>query len=189
MAPNPGDPRRPGLRTQRLKFVWLLAVPFFFFALPTPGALMAGSGVALLGLALRALAAGTIEKDRTLAKGGIYGHFRHPLYVGSFLAGSGLALGGGRWWFLPTFMALFLLIYGRTIRGEERELEALFGGDYEEYRRGVPAFFPRVVPGLPSRHGKGFRFSLYLRNKEWEAALGVAGGFALLWIRMVVEGK
>jgi methanethiol S-methyltransferase len=71
---------------------------------------------------------------------GLYQHIRHPLYVGWFLA----------FWAAPTMTAAHLLFaVGTTayillaIRFEERDLEALHGADYVEYRRRVPMLIPR----------------------------------------------
>ena len=205
----------PTLRAQRLRLPWLLVVPFLVFASPTPGSLQAGSLLALPGLLLRGWAAAHVYKDRALAIRGPYAHLRHPLYLGSFLVGSGLAVAGGRWVFPPLFLVLFLLFYGRTIRAEERDLEVRFGEAYRRYRERVPPFLPRpgrtFRTGDPGRHGDGGTLLVevdaekgdlppaptpspppglprFRRNKEWQAALGTAVGFALLWLRMRVGG-
>ncbi len=72
---------------------------------------------------------------------GLYQHIRHPLYVGWFLA----------FWAAPTMTAAhFLFAAGTTayillaIRFEERDLEALHGDDYADYRRRVPMLIPRL---------------------------------------------
>ncbi len=195
---------------------WLLALPFLLLSRPSPPLLLAGAAVAFPGLLLRGLAAARIHKDRSLAVRGPYAVIRHPLYLGSFLLGAGLAMAGGRWFFLPLFVGFFLWAYGRTIRTEERQLAARFGEAYQAYRSRVPAFLPRLRPlgrrgdersGERHRAGGGgpdpgagpatgpdatpFRspvpgLPLYLRNREWESALGTAAGFALLWLRMVL---
>ena len=125
--------------------------------------------------------------------GGPYAHLRHPLYLGSFFTGLGLALAGGRWFFPPVFLLLFIWVYGRAIRAEDRTMETLFGDSYRRYRREVPAFVPRLrrhkvsVGGAVGDGGSvsvsGPGLGLYLRNKEWQAALGTAAGFGLLWAK------
>ena len=71
----------------------------------------------------------------------LYAHVRHPLYVGWALA----------FWATPTmtvghllfavvltaYMALAALV-------EERDLVAHFGRQYEDYRRNVPRYMPRL---------------------------------------------
>jgi protein-S-isoprenylcysteine O-methyltransferase Ste14 len=149
---------------------------------------MAGGWVSVSGLVVRALAAGSIHKERELATGGPYRIIRHPLYVGSFLVGMGLALAGRRWWLPLAFVALFFWMYGRTIRAEEARLEGLFGPAYREYQRRVPAFLPRIDRRSPSVDGPGFRSWLYWRNKEWQTAVGTFTGYGLLWARMWLLG-
>jgi hypothetical protein len=187
------------MRVQRLRLAWLLAPPYLLLANSSPGALVVGGVVAASGLILRGAAAGSIRKERVLAVGGPYAHLRHPLYLGSFLTGLGLALAGGRWFFLPVLLALFLPVYGRAVRTEERTLELLFGEPYRRYRGEVPALIPRFrrysPPGgggvgeeaLVSTTGPGL--GLYLRNKEWQAALGAVAGFGLLWAKAALLGS
>lgn len=191
---------RTTLRAQRLRLPWLLSIPFLFFARPTPLLLLFGLILALPGLALRIAASGHIQKDRVLAVHGPYAHLRHPLYVGSFLVGLGLVLGGGVWLFLPPFLLLFFWLYVRAVGQENGELEARFGQAYREYRAAVPAVLPRlggsaisapsllaqeeegVSPGSPPP--PGFHPHLFVLNRGWEAPLGALVGFGLLWGKM-----
>ena len=79
----------------------------------------------------------------------LYAQIRHPIYVGwalSFWATPTMTVGhllfAG---FLTAYMALAALI-------EERDLVTHFGGQYEEYRRNVPRYVPRLgrIAGLPA---------------------------------------
>lgn len=174
----------PSLRTQRLRLTWLLALPFLYFARPSSTSLIGGILLALPGVTVRVIASGHIDKDRELATAGPYGYLRHPLYVGSFLVGTGLAVAGGRWLFLPVFLGVFAWVYGRTVRAEGVELGRRFGASYEEYRTRVPAFLPRFRRG-----GRwGFHPRLFRQNKEWEAVAGIAAAFGLLWLKMAWSG-
>ena len=92
-------------RALRLKFVWLLVLPFLWFARPTLSLLAWGAPLAVLGLLLRAWAAGTIVKERELTTTGPYSHLRHPLYLGSLFIGA-----VGDWASLPTAIALLFLL-------------------------------------------------------------------------------
>ncbi len=186
------------LRWQRLRLAWVLAPPFLLLCEPTPSWIVIGAVIAVPGLALRALAAASILKDRVLAIRGPYAHLRHPLYVGSFFLGLGVVVGGGRWGLVALYMPLFLWVYGRTIRAEERSLAMRFGAAYRRYRERVPAFFPRRMPyegpgmrveseGWGGRNGEERErghLALYRRNKEWQALLGAMLAFALLWVKV-----
>jgi protein-S-isoprenylcysteine O-methyltransferase Ste14 len=174
----------PSLRAQRLKLTWVLAVPFLLLARPTSASLLGGLILALPGLALRGSAAGHIDKDRTLATAGPYGWLRHPLYAGSFLAGLGLSVAAGRWSFIVLYLVLFIWVYARTVRAEEAALTRKFGAAFLEYRSRVPA----LVPRRRTRCGWRFQGALFIRNREWEAPLGIATGFGLLWLKLLRMG-
>lgn len=73
---------------------------------------------------------------------GMYKHVRHPLYIGWAIA----------FWATPT-MTVGHLLFALTLTGymgvatlfEERDLVAHFGHLYEDYRRRVPRFIPRIT--------------------------------------------
>ncbi len=165
----------------------MLVVPFLWFSRPTPRTLLIGAVVTSVGLAIRAWAAGTIHKERELTTTGPYAFVRHPLYLGSLLIGSGVAFAGGVPLFLALFLAFYLGVYSRTMRGETELLGGLFEDRFTHYLERVPAFVPRLTPyRSPTEAGEGFRWSQYLRNREWEATLGVLAAFAFLWARSVL---
>jgi protein-S-isoprenylcysteine O-methyltransferase Ste14 len=157
---------------------------FIFFARPTPKALLVGASVSILGLAIRAWAAGHIRKNAQLATSGPYAFTRNPLYLGSFLLGLGFTIASGRLLLGLLFAALFLGIYLPVMRVEASTMAQLFGEDYEKYRRAVPLFFPRISP---FRQGESeankFDGSLYLRYREYRAALGLVIAWGLLLIK------
>ena len=181
-----------GGRGIRTKGAWVLAVPFFVVARPTPGPLAVGVVLAALGLALRGWAAGTIQKEVWLATGGPYAFTRNPLYLGSLLIGTGMTLGGGHWVWPAIFLAFFAGVYRRAMAEEGRHLREIFGERYDAYTTAVPALVPRLTPYAPEKvHGiddaaaDGFRWSRYLRNREWEALLGTLAAFTLLGWKLV----
>jgi protein-S-isoprenylcysteine O-methyltransferase Ste14 len=186
--------RRLDLRRFRLRAVWLLIIPFYVFATPSTNLLWWGVGVSAAGLSLRAWAAGSIRKDRELATTGPYAHTRNPLYLGSFMLGAGVMVAGGQWVFGVAFLVFFLLVYRATVRREATELEARFGESYRAYAAQVPTVLPRITPyrteGSDSPRegsdspGGGFSRARYLRNREWEAALGAVAAFGLLALKL-----
>ena len=178
--------RRGGTWIQRWRVPlgFICAAVFLFFARPTPIALAAGACVSLLGLAIRAWAAGHIRKNAQLATSGPYAFTRNPLYFGSFLLGLGFTIASGRWFLAVLFAALFIGIYLPVMRVEASTLAQLFGSEFETYRRAVPLFFPRLTP---YRHGDSevvrFDGALYLRYREYRAALGLIIAWGLLLIK------
>src|ERR687892_1272956 len=112
--------RRGGTWIQRWRVPlgFLCAAAFLFFAKPTPGALATGAFVSVLGLAIRAWAAGHIRKNAQLATSGPYAFTRNPLYFGSFLLGLGFTIASGQVVLALLFAALFLGIYLPVMRVE-----------------------------------------------------------------------
>lgn len=179
--------RRLDLRRLRLRAVWLLIIPFYIYASPSTILLAWGAGVSTAGLALRAWAAGSIQKDRQLATAGPYAHTRNPLYMGSLFLGVGVTVAGGRWVFGVVFLVFFVLVYRATVRREVSELEARFGERYRVYSSHVPSVLPRLTAyeGEPSDSPPvTFSRARYMRNREWEAALGAAAAFGLLALKL-----
>ncbi|MDT7542738.1 MAG: hypothetical protein QOE33_2642 [Acidobacteriota bacterium] len=173
----------------RVPLGFICAGVFLLLAAPRALTLAVGGAIALCGLAIRAWSSGHIRKNDALATSGPYAHTRNPLYLGSFILGIGFTVAAaGRWWLLPVlgglFAALFLGIYLPVMRVEAATLAGLFGKDYERYARAVPLFVPRATP---YRDGRGesmkFDMSLYLRYREYRAALGLVAAWSLLALK------
>ena len=171
----------------RVPLGFLCAVVFFVFAKPTPMVLTIGGTVSLIGLAVRGWAAGHIRKNAQLATSGPYSYTRNPLYLGSFLLGLGFTLASGRWILAVLFAALFLGIYFPVMRVESTSLAQLFGAEYEDYRRAVPLFFPRFTPHR-TKNSTLTRFNgdLYMRYREYRAALGLFAAWSLLLVKSLL---
>jgi protein-S-isoprenylcysteine O-methyltransferase Ste14 len=97
-----------------------------------------------------------------LVVGGLYRYVRNVMYIAvtSAILGQALLLGSGALlvWAAVAWaaMAAFVLLY------EEPTLADRYGAQYEEYRRAVPAWWPRLSGGRspsssPSRRGRGRR--------------------------------
>jgi protein-S-isoprenylcysteine O-methyltransferase Ste14 len=81
-----------------------------------------------------------------LVVGGLYRYVRNPMYlaVGTIIVGQALLLGQ---LILIPYAALFgLAVWTFVRRYEEPTLVRQFGAEYEEYRRAVPAWWPRSTP-------------------------------------------
>jgi protein-S-isoprenylcysteine O-methyltransferase Ste14 len=169
------------MRQLRLRAVWLIVIPFFWLASPSRVTLALGAALTVVGLVIRGWSAGTIHKDEELTVSGPYAFTRNPLYLGSLFIGFGVAITGGHWIWPGAFLLFYVTVYTRTMSGEARHLRELFPDRYGEYSAAVPAFLPRLTPYRAGGVGTaGFRWAQYRRNKEWEAALGVAAAFAVL---------
>ena len=155
---------------------FVMVAAFAWFSAPTPRSLAWGIPISLLGLLLRAMAAGYLAKNENLATGGPYRFIRNPLYVGTLLVAAGLVIASRSVLLALLFTAVFLLIYLPVIELEEQHLRKLFP-KYAEYAARVPMLVPQGR--MADRSGE-FRTSLYLRNQEYQALLGYMAGLALL---------
>lgn len=165
----------------RVPMGFVLAAAFGWFAHPTARALACGIPISIAGLALRAWAAGHLAKNQQLATGGPYGYIRNPLYAGTLLVALGLAIAACSTWLAALFAVVFLLVYLPAVMLEEQHLTKLFP-EYASYAAAVPSLIPRRKPDPgPSR----FRWSLYRKNREYQALLGFAAGLAWLMFRAV----
>lgn len=169
----------------RVPLGFALGIAFLIWSRPRAELLVAGGLVGVVGLVIRGAAAGYLEKGRALATAGPYRHTRNPLYLGSFIIGAGLAIASGSWALALTFVVLYTVIYAPVIRREEGQMRIQFGEAFERYAASVPLF----LPGLATRGEQpapsiGFRWELYRKNREYEAALGYAFVMLFLAIKM-----
>jgi len=177
--------KRSGTSIQRFRVPlgFLFAIIFLLFAKPEPLSLGIGGAIAVIGLLIRAWASGHIRKNQNLAISGPYAYTRNPLYLGSFILGVGFTIASGVWWLGLVFIALFLGIYLPVMRVEAKELTEIFGAEYKEYAQKVPLFFPQVRADRKSE--TNFDLDLYLRYREYQAALGLIFAWSVLLIKAI----
>jgi protein-S-isoprenylcysteine O-methyltransferase Ste14 len=159
------------LQRMRVPLGFVFAAVFLVAARPGAITIAVGAGVSLIGLLIRGWASGHIRKGRELAVSGPYAYTRNPLYLGSFILGVGFAIASGVWWLALVFIVLFLGIYLPVMNVEADDIRRIFGEDFDEYERNVPAFVPRFTPWRKT--GEKFDFRLYLQYREYRAGLGL----------------
>lgn len=169
----------------RVPLGFVFAALYVWLARPTLLSMLLGEVLVILGLGLRALASGHVQKNEQLATSGPYAYTRNPLYLGSLILACGFALASRSWWIVVGIIGLFFAIYLPVIRAEEAFLRERFP-QFEEYARNVPSLRPRLHPfgnavGL-------FSWGLYMKHREYNALSGAALITAalaakLIWIR------
>ena len=119
------------LQRLRVPIGFLFAALYLLFApdYATPLTLVVGGSVALLGLLIRAWAAGHIVKNEELAVTGPYAHSRNPLYFGSVLIAGGFAM-IAHWSLLLLVVALFAAVYMPVIERERHNVRRKFPDAY-----------------------------------------------------------
>jgi protein-S-isoprenylcysteine O-methyltransferase Ste14 len=162
---------------------FLIVIVFAWFSRPTPMSMAIGIPLSLLGLGLRAWAAGCLAKNRELATGGPYAYTRNPLYIGTLLVAAGLAAASRSIGLAALFAAVFLLVYLPVIQNEEQHLRKIFP-EYAGYAERVPALIPRLTP-YRKNISNPFRVKLYQTNQEYQAGLGFMAGMLFLFWKML----
>ena len=162
------------LARRRVALGFLAAAATLLFAHPTPFTWRIGLLVAACGEAIRIWAAGHLEKGSEITRSGPYRWARHPLYLGSSIIAVGVAIAAR-----SVVVGLLIAIYmaatiTAAIRVEEAFLTRRFGDAYDRYRES------RAEP-MPRR----FSAARAVRNREYRAAAGLVGGFALLALKMI----
>jgi len=143
---------------------------------PRPDAVAWSLLLVLPGLWLRAYASGYVKKNRELTQTGPYAHTRNPLYLGSMLMAFGFAVALLSWPVALVLAIMFAVIYIPVIASEERFLRDTFP-EFNDYCRRVPRLIPRIFPSNPPGTGNArgaFAMSLYLKHREYNAAIGAA---------------
>ncbi len=167
----------------RVPIGFLLVAAFAYFAAPDAGSLAMGIPVSVIGLLLRAWAAGHLAKNRNLATSGPYSYSRNPLYAGTMLVAAGLVIASRQLLLAALFGAVFLFVYLPVIELEEQHLRKLFP-EYGGYAAKVPMLLP--LGRLPSNGA--FQRALYMKNQEYQAFGGYLLGLMLLGWKAGVFG-
>jgi hypothetical protein len=163
------------LARRRIALGFLAAAVTLGAAAPSWRTWAAGLAVAIVGEAVRLWAAGHLEKSREVTRSGPYRWMRHPLYAGSSLIALGVVVASN-----SILVAVVGALYmGATItvavRREEAFLRRAFGESYDLSQRSDAEPMRRL-----------FCIERAMRNREYRAVAGLAGGFALLALKVLL---
>lgn len=168
-------------RRIRVPLGFLFAIVYVWLAKPNVLFLAIGAGVVALGILVRALASGHVQKNQQLATSGPYAYTRNPLYLGSIIIAAGFGIAGRNWWVAAILVVFFVAVYLPVIRGEEEFLRSKFP-EFELYAKQVP----RLLPRLTARGDKGsFSWDLYRKHREYNALLGSIALIVILIIKLI----
>ena len=167
----------------RVRLGYPLAIAVLFFARPNPRSILYGALVGLVGLVVRAWAAGYLHKQEVLTVTGPYAYTRNPLYLGSAVLAVGVAVATRSWISALLLGVYFSVFYSVVMRREEEELRARHITIFDRYAVAVPLFLPKFSPAkLSDSVSAAFSFTQYKKNHDWQAAVG----FLLLLIVLVL---
>jgi len=165
----------------RVRLGYPLAIAVLGFSRPTPRSILLGALTGIIGLWVRAYAAGYLHKQEILTVTGPYAHTRNPLYFGSAMLALGAGIATRSWTSALILIVYFAVFYSIVMRREANELRLRHGASFEEYALAVPLFIPRLTAAKPPGGSDGsFSLTQYKKNHEWQAAVGFL--FLLLFL-------
>jgi protein-S-isoprenylcysteine O-methyltransferase Ste14 len=108
---------------------------------------LVGLTISVLGLLLRVVSRDwkIAHGDNCLVTGGPYSVVRHPMYVGSFLAGFGLCMILGSVPFIIIYSICFIVVHSRIARREDKYMDGIWPEEHGQYVLSVPAFVPSLA--------------------------------------------
>jgi protein-S-isoprenylcysteine O-methyltransferase Ste14 len=166
-APSSPDKKRDsvsilGIALQGASYaaVWIIRRPWFTpmfppnrsleIALSVLAMVLAVASVWFCGAAVRTLGkqwslAARVLEGHKLVTEGAYSVVRNPIYTGMFgmLLATGLAV--SHWLGLSIAIVIFAIGTFIRVRSEEKLLREMFGAEFDEYARRVPAVIPFLI--------------------------------------------
>lgn len=171
-------------KSWRIPLGFFTAIWFVFAAEPSPFSFAVGAVIMAFGEAIRFLSAGTLKKYKGfVVRNGIYAYTRNPLYIGSFLIGTGACIIGRDPLFTLVFLAAFTTLYSKVIAREEKFLAEQYGDEYQNYVDEVPRYIPRTFNLAAALRDSTVEQAL--NHKEYEAVLGILGIWAIMAVKMI----
>lgn len=114
--------------------------------IPIPRWIMISIGVIIVVIAMIPFLLSfsvAMRGSRKLVSNGIYAHIRHPHYLSNIIWGFSGTFLFSSWWSLLVFIVSLPVVY-YMIRREDRKLIQKYGQEYEQYRKQVPMFLPKI---------------------------------------------
>jgi protein-S-isoprenylcysteine O-methyltransferase Ste14 len=168
----------------RVRAGYVVGALVLWLSRPMPKSIAIGAAIGIVGLLVRAWAAGYLRKQTVLTMTGPYARTRNPLYFGSSILALGAAVAMNSWWSAAILLIYFAVVYSMVMRREEGELRLQHGAEFDAYARQVPLFWPRfsAVPTAREDGAGSFSFGQFRKNHEYQATLG----FLLLLLALVI---
>ena len=154
------------------------------FADPSRTSCFIGFILVLAGEALRFWATGHLRKNEELTTSGPYAYLQSPLYLGSYIIGTGLCIMAMNAviWILASLI-FFISYVPRKQEIEWGRLEQRFGEEFLKYKRAVNYFIPKPEP-YPDGSKHLWSFAMSIENTEHQTALAVMLVAFLIFVRV-----
>src|SRR3979490_3609773 len=104
----------------RVRLVYPLTIAVLYFSRPTPRSILLGALTGIIGLWVRAYAAGYLHKQEVLTVTGPYAYTRNPLYLGSPFRALGAGIATRSWISAVILIFYFTVFYSIVMRREAK---------------------------------------------------------------------
>jgi protein-S-isoprenylcysteine O-methyltransferase Ste14 len=142
---------------------FLCLVAMLLLAIPSARSIFGGFLLMMAGMFFRAWSSGHINKDKELATEGPYSLTRNPLYFGSLILGSGIAVACNRSIDYLIFVVYYFFFFTFLIVIERKRMHKRFGRQYEDWAKEANLFFPKIK----KVHKSNFNIAFYMKNREY----------------------
>lgn len=143
-----------------------------------------GLGISVSGLLIRIVARDwkTVHRKDCLVTDGPYSVARHPMYLGSFLAGLGLCLILGSLPFIGIYSVLFIIVHARIAKREDAYMDSRWAEEHRAYAASVPACVPTPAGfwKLVTLYGSWFSSAPEAIRRERGSICGFLAGACIL---------
>src|SRR2546427_6928946 len=129
----------------RVRLGYPLSIAVLYFSQPTPRSILLGALTGVIGLVVRAYAAGYLHKQEVLTVTGPYAYTRNPLYLGSAVLALGAAIATRSWISAAILMAYFASFYSIVMQREANELRLRHGVSFYLCACAVSIFIARLT--------------------------------------------
>ncbi len=143
---------------------------------------LGGIALVVVGEFFRIWGCGYLVKTKEFIVFGPYAHLRHPLYLGSYLIGSGFCVMAGIWWLLFLWQVVFALYYyPRKEIIEGFRLADIYGEEVFDYMKNVPGLLPRfkAYKKAPVK----WSFGKLVKNSEIGIIILDIIGIIVIWLK------
>jgi protein-S-isoprenylcysteine O-methyltransferase Ste14 len=142
---------------------FLCLVVVLWTSTPSSWSIFVGFLLMMAGVFFRAWSSGYINKDRELATQGPYSLTRNPLYFGSLVLGTGIAVGCANTIAYAVFIGYYFTFFTFLIAIERKRMRKRFGQEYDAWAREANLFFPKIK----KIEKRGFNIAYYMKNREY----------------------
>jgi protein-S-isoprenylcysteine O-methyltransferase Ste14 len=141
----------------------LCLIAILLLATPNVWSIFSGFFLMMAGMFFRAWSSGYINKDKELATEGPYSLTRNPLYFGSLILGSGIAVASNNMITYLIFIVYYFTFFSFLIAIERKRMRQRFGKQYESWARKANLFFPKIK----KIEKFNFNIAYYMKNREY----------------------